>query len=256
MILSRHLPVVFPFAIQSQSGGRGQVVGCSPAAVSAASSDTYTWKGVKRWRGGSPTVREGVTAHQYALPHGRATAPMRTPTGATQDKAGTRNALEDVLFLMCEALGALAHISNDQDLLALTDITRSGIDKLDSEALSNRAALVLAQANEKKTELATLQVTQAKIDELDQALQSYNTAKAGPRQATVTRVAQTESLSTLIREANDILRNRIDKMVNLFGRSHPQFVSSHQAARVIVDRAASHASAKAATSTTPAAPKA
>lgn len=175
---------------------------------------------------------------------------QETPTGATQDKAGTRNALEDVLFLMCEALGALAHISNDQDLLALTDITRSGIDKLDSEALSNRAALVLAQANDKKTELATLQVTQANIDELDQALQNYNTAKAGPRQATVTRVAQTESLSTLIREANDILRNRIDKMVNLFGRSHPQFVSSYQAARVIVDRAASHASAKAATPTT------
>lgn len=181
---------------------------------------------------------------------------QETPTGATQDKAGTRNALEDVLFLMCEALGALAHISNDQDLLALTDITRSGIDKLDSEGLSNRAALVLAQANEKKTELATLQVTQANIDELDQALQNYNTAKAGPRQATVTRVAQTESLSTLIREANDILRNRIDKMVNLFGRSNPQFVSSYQAARVIVDRAASHASAKAATTTTPAAPKA
>lgn len=172
---------------------------------------------------------------------------QETPTGATQDKAGTRNALEDVLFLMCEALGALAHISNDQDLLALTDITRSGIDKLDSEGLSNRAALVLAQANDKKTELATLQVTQANIDELDQALQNYNTAKAGPRQATVTRVAQTESLSTLIREANDILRNRIDKMINLFGRSHPQFVSSYQAARVIVDRAASHASAKAAT---------
>jgi len=172
---------------------------------------------------------------------------QETPTGATQGKAGARDALEDVLFLACEALGVLAHTSNDQDLLALTDITRSGIDKLDSEGLSNRAALVLAQANNTKTELATLQVTQTNIDELTQALQNYNTAKAGPRQATVTRVAQTESLSTLMREANDILRNQIDKMINLFSRSHPQFVSSYEAARVIVDRAASHTSAKPAT---------
>src|SRR5437764_127056 len=172
---------------------------------------------------------------------------QETPTGATQGKAGARDALEDVLFLACEALGVLAHTSNDQDLLALTDITRSGIDKLDSEGLSNRAALVLTQANNTKTELATLQVTQTNIDELTQALQNYNTDKAGPRQATVTRVAQTESLSTLMREANDILRNQIDKMINLFSRSHPQFVSSYEGARVIVDRAASHASAKTAT---------
>src|SRR3954469_18930802 len=72
---------------------------------------------------------------------------QETPTGATQDKAGARDALEDALFLMCEALGVLAHTSNDHDLAALTDITRSGIDKLDVEPLSNRATLVLAQAN-------------------------------------------------------------------------------------------------------------
>jgi len=176
---------------------------------------------------------------------------QETPTGATQDKAGAREALEDVLFLMCKALGVLAHTSKDQDLVALTDITRSGIDKLDVEALSNRATLVLAQANARKTELATLQVTQANIDEFSGALQDYNEMKAGPRQATTARMVQTESLSTLIREANDILRNEIDPMVILFSRTHPQFVSNYQAARVIIDRAATRATPKPATSATP-----
>lgn len=203
------------------------------------------------WNSMAP-LATAVTAFKDKVNAIDATAQKQeTPTGATQGKAETRDALEDTLFLMCEGLGVLAHTSKDQNLLALTDITRSGIDKLDSEALSNRAALVLAQATDRKTELATLQVTQANIDELDQALQRYNAAKAGPRQATATRVAQTESLSTLMREANDILRNQVDRMVNLFSRSHPQFVSSYQAARVIVDRAASHASAKAASAATP-----
>jgi hypothetical protein len=176
---------------------------------------------------------------------------QETPTGATEDKAGARDALEDVLFLMCQALGVLAHTSNDRDLAALTDITRSGIDKLDVEGLSNRATLVLAQANARKTELATFQVTQANIDEFSQALQDYNETKVGPRQATTARMVQTESLSTLIREANDILRNEIDPMVNLFSRTHPQFVSNYQAARVIIDRAATRTTAKAATSAAP-----
>ncbi|HEX3144154.1 MAG TPA: hypothetical protein VHQ64_09290, partial [Pyrinomonadaceae bacterium] len=127
------------------------------------------------------------------------------PTGATEDRAGARDALEDALFLMCEALGVLAHTSRDQDLIALTDITRSGIDKLDVEALSNRAATVLAQANARKSELTTLKVTQQNIDELTQALLEYNEVKSGPRQATTARMVQTEALATLIREANDIL---------------------------------------------------
>ena len=173
------------------------------------------------------------------------------PTGATQDKAGARDALEDVLFLMCQALGVLAHTNNDHDLLALTDLTRSAIDKLDVEELSHRATLVLAQANARKTELATFQVTQANIDEMSQALQDYNEMKGGPRQATVERMVQTESLSTLMREANDILRNEIDPMVTLFSRTHPQFVSTYQAARVIIDRAATRSSAKATTPATP-----
>ena len=124
---------------------------------------------------------------------------------------------------------------------------RSGIDKLDVEALSNRATLVLAQANARKTELATLQVTQANIDELSQALQDYNETKAAPRQATTARMVETESLSTLIREANDILRNEIDPLVNLFSRTHPQLVSNYQAARVNIDRAATRSAAKTAT---------
>jgi len=168
---------------------------------------------------------------------------QETPTGATQDKADARDALEDVLFLACEALGVLAHTTSDQDLLALTDVSRSSLAKFDAEALSNRAALVLAQVNTRKTELATFQVTEANIEELDQALQDFNEAKSGPRQATTSRMVQTESLPALVRDANDILRNQIDRLMSLFSRTHPEFVSNYRAARAIVNRAASHAAA-------------
>ena len=54
---------------------------------------------------------------------------QETPTGATQDKASARDALEDVLFLMCEALGVLAHNASDNDLFALTDVTPTTLDR-------------------------------------------------------------------------------------------------------------------------------
>ena len=67
-----------------------------------------------------------------------------TPHGATMDKAGARDALEDTTFLMCEALGVLAHEGGDNDLVALTRVTRTLLDRMGEEELSNRATAVLA----------------------------------------------------------------------------------------------------------------
>ena len=163
-----------------------------------------------------------------------------TPNGATADKADARDTLEDTTFLMCEALGVLAHTSEDNDLLALTRVTRTLLDRMGAEELSNRATAVLAQANAHKTELATFQVTQANIDELSAALTEFNQAKAGPRTATAERAALTESLPKLVNEASDILKNRVDRLVSLFSRTNPDFVSGYESARVIVDRVATH----------------
>jgi hypothetical protein len=77
-------------------------------------------------------------------------------------------------------------------------------------------------------------VTQANIDELDEALQTFQAAKAKPRTTVVERSVQTESLSGLIREASNILRDQIDRLVNLLRRSNPEFVAGYRSARVIV----------------------
>jgi hypothetical protein len=179
---------------------------------------------------------------------------QETPIAAAVDKGVARDALEDVLFLMCEALGVLAHGSNDHDLLALTAVKPSTLQRFDDEALSNRATSVLAEANARKTELAPLQVTQANLDELDQALQDFNASKVNPRTATAARMVQTESLPGLIRDASGILRNEIDRLVNLLRRSNPDFVSGYRAARLIVDRAASRTTTKTSGSAPPNAP--
>jgi hypothetical protein len=174
-----------------------------------------------------------------------------SPSGATADKADARDDLEDVLFLACRALSVLAHGANDNELLALCRTSQSALGELDAQALSTRAANVLAAANARKTELATLQVTQANLDEFTQRIAAFNEMRTGPREATATHRADTQSLRRLIQEASDILRDRIDPMVDLFNRSHPDFVAGYKAARVIVDRPATHASAKAPVVETP-----
>ena len=195
------------------------------------------------WNGTAPFATAVTQFNNKIAAIDSAAQQQETPSGATQDKESARDALEDVLFLMCEALSVLGHTANDNDLVALTSISASTLNKMDAEALSNRGASVLAAANTKKTELATLQVTQANIDELDDALQAFNSAKASPRTSTAERAAHTQSLASLIRETSGILKNQIDPLVNLFRRTNADFVAGYRSARVVVDRAATRAAA-------------
>ncbi len=102
--------------------------------------------------------------------------------------------------------------------------------------MANRATTILDRANAKKAELAALNVTQTNLDELTKALHDFKSSKEKPREAVATRSAETQSLTSLIRQANDIMRNRIDPMVNLFRRSDSKFVAAFRSARVVVDR--------------------
>jgi hypothetical protein len=163
-----------------------------------------------------------------------------TPTGAVADKADARDALEEATFLMCEALGVVAHDEGNNELALLTKVTRTGLDRMDAEELSSKASAVLAQANAHLTQLTTVQVTPANIEEMTQALTKFNQLKTAPRTATAERAVLTEKLPRLVRAAIDIYEDRIDPMVNLFSRTDPDFVAGYKNARAIVDRAATH----------------
>ena len=196
------------------------------------------------WSGMAPLAAAVQSFKDKISAIGTAAQQQETPTGAADSKAEARDDLEDVLFLTCEALAVLGHAGNDHELLANTALTRSTLDRMPDDELITRANVVLERANARKTELATLQVTPANLDELTQALNSFSGLKTQPRAASAERVAQTQSLESLIRDANGILRNQIDRLVNLFSRSDSEFVAGYRSARVVVDRAATHKATK------------
>ena len=169
------------------------------------------------------------------------------PGAARGEKAAARDSLEEVLFLTCSALGVLGHNSRDHELSALTAVSASGLGRLTTEELANRALTVLEKANERKTDLVALQVTQANLDELQEAVVRFKALVEKPRMERVNRSTQFASLPDLVRETSGILRERIDRMVNLFSRTHPDFFSGYRIARVVIDRRGGHSGPQAVT---------
>jgi hypothetical protein len=204
-------------------------------------TDTYLDQQNSVWKGMALFVTADQKLKEMLAAIDAAAQKQETPsTGVTLDKAAARDALEDVMFLMCEALGVVGHTANDNNLVALTDLTPSNLDQMDVEELANRATNVLAEVNARANDLATMNVTQANIEEFSHALQNYKAAKERPRTAAAEKAAQTESLASLIRNLSAHLRNQMDPLVNLFRRTNADFVAGYKSARVIVDRAATH----------------
>jgi hypothetical protein len=197
------------------------------------------WSGMPRMVTAVQQLDDNVAAIDVAAQK-QETATM----GASQDKAAARATLEDVLFLMCEALGVLGHTVSDNNLSALADLSPSRLHQMGAEELANRATNVLAQATARAQDLAASNVTPANINELSQRLEDFNTAKEQPRTAMAHKTVHTGSLASLLSDTSGLLRNEMDRLVNLFRRTNPEFVAGYRAARVIVDRPASHKTKK------------
>jgi hypothetical protein len=164
-----------------------------------------------------------------------------TQSGASNRKADMRDKLEDLLYLISEALGVMAHTSGNHDLQALTSMSRSDLSSLGAEQLSNRAEVLAEQAGGNLTALAPMNINQAFIDKVVTAANDFRDAKDEPRATAARRTKNAEALASKIREINDLLRNQMDRLVNLCLPTNPEFVAGYRAARVIFDRPATHA---------------
>ena len=92
--------------------------------------------------------------------------------------------------------------------------------------------------------LAAYGITAPDVTQLNTLRTTYAGIQTSPREAAAARKVQTASLAQLIANVRSIFRNEIDKMVTKFRKTNPDFYNGYFAARVIVNRAASHAAPK------------
>jgi hypothetical protein len=170
---------------------------------------------------------------------------QQTPTsGVTDDKADARNDLEEKTLEIADQISAFAAKSGDNDLGAKVEMTKSSLDKMIESDLEQTAERVANLANDNIAALAAFDVTAADVTALTTARTTFVGIKTSPRQAAVDRKTQTLSLPQLIAKVRSIFRNEIDKMVTKKKKTHPDFFSGYFTARIIVNRAATHAAPK------------
>lgn len=156
-------------------------------------------------------------------------------TGATRDKSAARETMADRAHAIAAALGAWALTEEQNQLAAEISFTRSDfLYERDTDSERN-ARKVHTEATANLASLADYGIDQAKLDDLDAAITAYHTALTAPRGAITDRKAATAALREGFSKADDLLNNRLDKLVPILAPDHPGFATDYGNARIIVD---------------------
>jgi hypothetical protein len=179
---------------------------------------------------------------------------QQSPTeGVTGDKEQVRDALEDKLSVVADAIAAFAEKTANPDLAAKVELNRSVIDRLSDSDLTLAAQRVMAATDQNLAALADYDITATDRTELGAAADLFANKKESPRRAIVARAVETLSLPEAINMVRSIFRNELDKMMTGFRKTQPDFYKGYSSARVIVNRAATRP-AKSAEPSGPASP--
>ena len=176
------------------------------------------------------------------------TAAIREKTGeqvATGDaatKATAKSNLEETVLLVADQLSAYAAKTGDTMLAAAIDFSKSQLDRMaDSDLVLAAKAVEKAAADHSAILASDYLITAADLTTLTQRRERFDKLKTAARDAIVNRRVATLSLPEAITFVRSLYRNELDRMMTRFKTSQPDFYAAYFGARVIVDRAATHA---------------
>jgi hypothetical protein len=199
-----------------------------------------------------PAFADAVSRAESGTAAIREKAGDQAPTGDTEAKVAARLDLEERMLHIGDQLSALASKTGNHELAAKVDISKTAADRMADSDLLTAAKGVSEGATAHAAVLASdYMISAEERAALGGAITNFEKMKTAPRDAQVKRKVATMSLPEAIAFVRGIYRNELDKMMTRFKKSQPDFYKAYFAARVIVDRAATHATKKPAPATAP-----
>lgn len=156
-------------------------------------------------------------------------------TGITADKNVSKDKLCAKASELANVTFAYASTTGNNTLKEEVNFSYSKLARLREELLAPNCQNIHDRIVENIAALADYGITGAMATELQQLIDKYSADTPKVRTAISNRKATTASLVTLFEELDDILKNRMDKIVVIFEAANPEFVAAYNAARRIIE---------------------
>ena len=200
------------------------------AVAQALQENQATWKSIK-------AMDKAFTTLQQLLKDIRITDTQRSKTtkGATQSKNEQKDKMALLAATMASSAYAYAGEINDSRLKAMFNYSLSTISLMDDNNAVSLCRAIYEEAEKIKKELEDYDIKAADFKELKENIDVFNASIGGNTNIKSNRVSATKTLTTLFDETDDLLRERMDKMLFRFKKDKPEFYQIYNNVRVIKD---------------------
>ena len=184
-----------------------------------------------------PAFQTALTAFQNTVSQIHNTLQMQATdiTGITDEKTQLKQTLCEQATNLTASIFALACATNNMPLKKQTDLTLSDFKSLGDDMLVPTCANIHDLLNTNVAALAPYSITAATVTAFQTAIDGYKAIVVSPRNALSQRVARRTALNDLFKQANDILKNQMDKVSLQFKTTSENFYNAYTNNRAIVN---------------------
>lgn len=186
-----------------------------------------------------PALHNGYRALNTTVAAIRSTAQLYKE--ATKGQTAVKNEQKaQMAAFNSQVAGAIFAWASDNKNTVLQEKVRYSITdllKMRDEELVNANEMLYAMINENQANLIPYGISKDVADAYKLAMENYKSAVPAPRNAVAMRKAYKDKLKELFKEADNILKNKIDKLVLPLKKDNPEYWSAYKANRRIVSSA-------------------
>ena len=168
---------------------------------------------------------------------------LRTKSkGSSQTKTNQRAFLATVAAEIAGDTYSYATSKQDRLLQATIDYSQSNLEDLRDTALFDRAEHILTTATAHASFLLDYGVTPARLQELREAIDAFSGGKNVPGQQISAGKNARLAIRARFSDLTTLSKDRLDRSLRKYARSHPDFYQRVTQARQVIDRPGTHKS--------------
>lgn len=157
--------------------------------------------------------------------------------GITADKGNRKQTLAQRAADIAGIVFAFASANSNLTLRQEVNFNFSKLMKTRDEELAPRCQNIHDKAQENLGALKDYGIEAAQLAEMQTLIDDYAAATPKPRTAVSHRKTQHANVNQLIKQADEILKDQMDKLVVNFRAANPDFVAQYESNRIIIDPA-------------------
>lgn len=157
--------------------------------------------------------------------------------GITADKLNCKQNLAQISADIAGIIYVYASVIDNQTLKQEMNTNVTKLSQTRDDQLAPRCQNIHDRGTENLEALNDYGITVEKLAALQTAINEYNAVTPKPRTAVSQRKTHNSNMRRLFKEADEILKDRLDKLVVTFRSGNPDFVTTYESNRIIIDPA-------------------